>query len=62
MAQARSEANWDHTSLIASVIANAAPFRKGRTFKPEDFRPRVREPMALKGRAMVDELRAFLKQ
>jgi len=62
MAQARSEANWDHTSLIASVIANAAPFRKGRTFKPDEFRPQVREPVTIKGRAMVDELRAFLKQ
>lgn len=38
MAAARRDADWDHTSLLASILINANK-TKGNPVKPEDIHP-----------------------
>lgn len=49
MAEGLGRERWAHTSLVCALIANAhRDPKKGRSFKPSDFDPYVRQDRRLR--------------
>jgi hypothetical protein len=53
MAEARCRQQWQHTSMLCAVIANANPYRKGKPARPADFDPYERVKQKPRQKLMV---------